>query len=97
MAITEKLRAVYRVLRLLLAVLLLVFIVLFMIQNAEAIQLKFLFWSFTARRSLVVILLLVAGAGLGLLLRGYVRLKWNRSVRAAAQRAVAEEKDRGAS
>ena len=44
---------------------LLIVVVVFSIQNAESLQVNFLFWHFTMRRALLLFLVLVAGMLLG--------------------------------
>jgi len=62
------------------ALVLVVMIVAFMAQNSEILQLNFLFWSFTARRSFILMLFLLAGVVLSLLIQMFIRWKWGRPV-----------------
>ena len=54
-----------RELKLVLGVLLLGLVVVFAIQNAEELQVNFLFWTLTMRRALVLFSVLVVGIILG--------------------------------
>lgn len=51
---------------------LLFMVVLFAIQNAESLEVSFLFWTFTMRRALVLFLVLAVGVVLGWSLRIWV-------------------------
>ena len=46
---------------------------IFVIQNTEAVDVEFLFWSFQTRRALLLFLVLAIGIGTGWILHGWSR------------------------
>ncbi len=57
--------------RIIAAVVVLVLLLVFIIQNTEVAQVSFLFWSISMSRALLILFLLVIGAALGWFLHGY--------------------------
>ena len=46
---------------------------IFVIQNTEAVNVEFLFWSFQTRRALLLFIVLAIGIGIGWILHGWPR------------------------
>lgn len=46
---------------------------LFVIQNTEAVNVEFLFWSFETRRAILLFIVLAIGIGVGWILHGWPR------------------------
>ena len=46
---------------------------IFVIQNTEAVDVEFLFWSFQTRRALLLFIVLAIGFGIGWILHGWPR------------------------
>jgi uncharacterized integral membrane protein len=64
--------------KLIVALVLAAFGVIFIFQNIAVAQIQFLFWSFTISQSLLIILLLALGIAIGWLLQGYLRRRQRR-------------------
>jgi uncharacterized membrane protein YciS (DUF1049 family) len=64
-------------LRLVLWLALLAIVVLFVTQNAQAVEVRFLFWRLAMSQALLLIFVLAVGFSLGWLLRAY--LAWKRT------------------
>ena len=64
--------------KLIVALVLAAFGVIFIFQNIAVVQIQFLFWSFTISQSLLIILLLALGIAIGWLLQGYLRRRQRR-------------------
>lgn len=58
--------------RLIVALVLVGFVVLFVVQNVVAVEIHFLFWSLGMSLSLLILLLLATGVVLGWLMHSYV-------------------------
>jgi putative membrane protein len=52
---------------------------LFIVQNVTVVEIRFLFWSITMSRSLLIIFLLALGIAIGWLLHGYLRFRQRKS------------------
>lgn len=52
---------------------LIVLVVLFVVQNTDVVEIRFLFWKASMSRALVIIFVLIAGIVSGWLLRGWGR------------------------
>lgn len=50
-------------------------IILFIVQNASVVNIRFLFWTLSMSRALLMFFVLAAGVIVGWLLRGYFRHK----------------------
>jgi len=46
---------------------------IFVIQNTEAVDVEFLFWSFQTRRALLLFIVLAIGVGIGWIMQGWPR------------------------
>jgi putative membrane protein len=57
------------------AITLIVITILFVLQNAAVVELRFLIWTVAMSRALMVFLLVIIGIGIGWLLRGHVAHK----------------------
>lgn len=53
------------------AIVLIVMVLIFVLQNVNVVELRFLFWTLTMSRALLFILLLVVGMVLGWLIHGH--------------------------
>ena len=53
-------------------------VVLFVAQNAQAVEVRFLFWQLAVSQALLLIFVLVAGFGLGWLLHAWIAWKRTR-------------------
>jgi putative membrane protein len=56
-----------------LGLVLLLLVLVFIVQNAAVVTVKFLFWDFTVSRALMVFFVLAAGIGVGLALPSLLR------------------------
>ncbi|MFO7593674.1 MAG: lipopolysaccharide assembly protein LapA domain-containing protein [Pseudomonadota bacterium] len=56
-------------------------VVVFVIQNVVAVEVRFLFWSLGISLSLLIFLLLVTGVIVGWFLRSYISHRRNKSMR----------------
>ena len=60
--------------RLILTAVLVFLVVVFAFQNAQVVEVKFLFWSLALPRSLLILVVLVIGLAAGWFLRGAIRI-----------------------
>lgn len=61
--------------KLMLVMVLMLLTVIFIVQNVNVIEIRFLFWAIEISRSLLIFLLLAVGFLTGWLLNGYLRLR----------------------
>lgn len=61
--------------KLLLTLGLAVVVVLFVVQNTEVVEIRFLFWKMAMSRALVMLFVLIVGIAAGWVLHGYSRRK----------------------
>lgn len=57
------------------ALILTVVVVLFVVQNTEVVEIRFLFWKMAMSRALVMLFVLIVGVAAGWFLHGYARRK----------------------
>lgn len=67
--------------KLLITLFLIALAAVFIIQNAEVVELRFLFWQIAMSRALMFILLVLIGTAIGWLLRGHMRHQAQRQER----------------
>lgn len=61
--------------RLIIALVVLLLVAIFALQNAEAVPVRFLFWTATLSRAMLLLLVFVAGLGSGWLLHSYLHMR----------------------
>lgn len=57
-----------------LGALLLIFVVVFTLQNSEVVNIDFMFWSFSLSRALMIFLVFIAGVLLGTFLGNFTKI-----------------------
>jgi uncharacterized integral membrane protein len=65
--------------RIVLILILVGLVVVFVVQNAEVVELRFLFWTAAMSRALLLFIVLALGILIGWLLRGHVAHRWKRT------------------
>ena len=60
-------------------------VVIFTLQNVVVVDIRFLFWSFSMSRALVIFFTLAIGVVIGWVLRGYLARKSEREARSASR------------
>lgn len=65
-------------LKLAITIFLLIFVIVFLIQNAAIVEIKFLFWNVAVPRSLLVVMLLLIGMIVGWFVRAMYRISRNK-------------------
>ncbi len=65
-------------LRLLITLVLLIFVMIFAVQNAEVVEIRLLFWDVSFPRSLLIFLMLLIGITIGWFSRAMYRLSRNK-------------------
>lgn len=65
-------------LKLAITIFLLIFVIVFLIQNAAIVEIRFLFWNVAVPRSLLVVMLLLIGMIVGWFVRAMYRISRNK-------------------